>query len=331
MACCARRRNFLLVVVLGAAVLVAAGATVNYVPLFDFDGNLVISGATVKLEHQDNLTGQWRAYNASVLEWYLITMASEAVQKTYRPSPIMDIYYDFTDEAGDGVFTRQVELAVPNKKNLGPAYPLWKEHVVRGVPFSMLTARGHDAENIRNGMDRMIQLTLAPSEYAALLKNFVATTLPQFGYNLAYGWWGEYMAVPENVYRTYLRSCNFWGVGNPWLEHRLPCSPTSACKALVVKRSVEHALAFTSGTTVVSFYDDELPNIEAVKAMMKQYLAPAYPAICFRVYDTTNLAGAAVQNDLSAACAAIPPGDDWQSQSFLHSTRGSRVFDFSRP
>jgi len=128
-----------------------------------------------------------------------------------------------------------------------------------------------------------------------------------------------------------MRGCNFYAVSNPWMERRMACNETPACKAFMVARIVEQALAFggdPSRLVVVSFFDDEKPNIEAVTNMMSQFLVPVHPEICFRVYDTSNPALPAKQIDLSRVCASIAPGADWQSKLFLATTKGVHVNAF---
>ena len=240
----------------------------------------------------------------------------------------MDFYRQYGDEEGADTFKRQILRALQNRNNLGAAYPLWKQHVLRGVPFFMITARSHFPASMRMGMEAFIRADFSESELATMRRSFVQSGTV-YDLRADKGWWGEAYRDPNIVFENYLHGCEFYPVSSPFWAFRHSCGSVAECKAFVVAELVPYALAFGRAaqqhgeeqTTVMSFYDDDNSNVKAVMARMEQ-LAAAHPEICFRVYDTSN-PQQAVQHDINRACDGLNPGADWQSAAFLRAVNAS--------
>lgn len=325
-------KGFGYTILLAAAVglnTVSNGIKVNYVPMFDFDGNLLTTASTVKLEHYEN--GVWVPRNLTTSEWAAV---SERNDTSYRASQLMDMYWDYSDKDGDDAFERMALQAAENKSNFGPAYPFWRQHILRGIPYAMITARAHDPVNMKRGMEALMRRVFTAQEQHAIVKGFLSETAPIFDYDNKDGWWKKFFADENNVWNTYMRGCQFFPVSNEWLDARSECESSAACKAKTVSDLVANTLPYrTRGeqpqVTVMSFFDDEHPNLKAVREIMENELAVRHPEICFRIYDTSDLKAPAKQIDINAACKNIPAGDDWQSQFFLSNYKGGvRVFAF---
>lgn len=312
------------------AATTTTGIKVNYIPMFDYDGNLLTTDATVKLEHFEN--GVWVPRNLTTAEWAVV---SEMNDTSYRESTLLDLYWDYSDKAGDDALELATLRAAQNESNFGPAYPFWRQHIINGIPYVMITARSHDPVNVKRAMEALMRKMLTSQEQHMLVKNFLSETAPIFGFDEREGWWKQYFSDERNVWNTYMRGCQFFSVSNEWLDSRSSCATSALCKAKTVKDLVANSIPYkTRGeqpqVTVMSFYDDERPNINAVKNIMEKELAIAHPEICFRVYDTSDLKGPAKQIDINEACKNIPLGDDWQSQFFLSNYRGGvRLFAFN--
>ena len=312
------------------AATTTTGIKVNYIPMFDYDGNLLTTDATVKLEHLED--GIWVQRNLTTAEWAAV---SEANDTSYRESSVMDLYWDYSDKAGDDAFEIATLRAAENASNFGPAYPFWRQHILNGIPYVMITARSHDPVNIKRAMEALMRKVLTPQEQHTLVKNFLSETAPIFGFYDKEGWWKQFFSKEENVWNTYMRGCQFFAVSNEWMDARTNCATSALCKAKTVKDLVDNALAYKNHgeqpqVTVMSFYDDERPNLVAVRNIMESELALMHPEICFRIFDTSDLKGPAKQIDINEACKNIPVGDDWQSQFFLsHYKGGVRLFAFN--
>ena len=244
----------------------------------------------------------------------------------YKANPDMDFYRQYSDEEGPETFKLQILRALRDRNNLGAAFPLWKQHVLRGVPFFMITARSHFPANMKLGMDAFVRATFTEQELAQARQSFKMTG-ETYGIPAAMGWWGEAYTDPNAVLANYFHGCEFHPVSSPFWAFRHNCSGVPACKAAAVTQMLPYALAFgqhSSGaqTTVMSFYDDDKSNALAVQKRMVE-LAAQYPDICFRLYDTSDMT-TAVQIDINDACNKIAPGADWQATAFHNNYKRSR-------
>jgi len=287
-----------------------AAMTINYIPMFDFDVNLLRTDA--RLMAMQLIDGEWVPINVTDEEW-----AQMKDKPNYKKNPNMDFYRQDSDEEGYDTFKSQVLRAINNPDNFGSAYPLWKKHVINGVPFFMITARSHFPGSIRDGMEALLRNTLTAEELDTMTQNFVEAG-QQYGINPAKGWWGEAYRNSDNIIKNYLYGCEFYAVSGPFWSYRHDCNDTALCKAVVVRSLVPYALAFSrhgeDQVSVMSFYDDTKENVVAVKNEMEN-LVQKYPQICFRVYDTHDTKKY-IQFDIGKACDDIEPGFDWQSKDF---------------
>jgi len=307
--------NFFLAVIIGITSLCTA-KTINYVPMFDFDFNLLQTDARLMAMHYEN--GQWVPINVTDQEW-----AKMKDDPNYKKNPNMDFYRQYSDEEGYDTFKYQILRAINDPNNFGSAFPLWKKHVVNGVPFFIITARSHFPASIRSAMDTMIRRVLSTNELSDLERNFVKNGAT-YGLLADDGWWGEAYRNSDNILTNYLYGCDFFPVSQPFWAFRHNCSTTALCKAYVVRQLLPYALAFETNAknrneeqiSVMSFFDDDKDNVNAVMDEMK-LLAVERPEICFRVFDTHDRSQFA-QYDINEACQGIEPGKDWQA-SYFHS------------
>jgi len=301
------------------AVGICAPLTINYLPMFDFDINLLRTDAKLMAMHR--IDGTWYPVNLTDEEWEKVKDNPD-----YKKNPNMDFYRQDSDEEGYDTLKKQIMRAINDLNNFGSAYPLWKSHVIHGVPFFIITARSHFPESIRTGMETLIRKTLTPKELNEMQRHFVEVG-KMYELNPKNGWWGEAYTNPDNIIRNYLYGCEFYAVSSPYWDFRHNCTSTELCKAVVVRSLVPYALAFQryaeehhqKQISVMSFYDDTKENVVAVMSEMVN-LSKIYPEICFRIYDTHDT-HKYIQYDINRACQGIQPGQDWQSRDFhtIHS------------
>ena len=281
-------------------------------PIFDFDGNLLTTKADHKRERYDAATGTWIPVNITWTDFCELPAAEQAL---YRPSTQMYIYWDYTDQGGDDTMLEQVLEALENRTNLGAAVPFLHEHVRRGVPFNILTGREHSVANMRRAVEQFLRLTMSAEDLVLGTKRFVTETASVFGFRTENGWWGEYLASEDRAWKQYMDGCRLIAVLDPWYTARHPCGTDSAlCKAEEIRALMGDILPFThtNKTVVVSFFDDELPNVHAVEKIFVEELVGAYPEVCFRIYDTSDLQ-TAKRKDYSAVCSELGE-NDWETQ-----------------
>jgi len=310
-------QHFTLLVLLSTV----ASATVFYVPMFDFDGNLLETDGRFHIEHLVN--NVWVPYNATLKEWADIQARGD---KNYRVSPVMDCNRDFSDELGFDNFYNQVGRAVKDQNNYGSAYPILKAHIQHGMYCYVITARKHFASSLSSGVRSFLEASLAKDDYKKLQKAFISTTAPMYRINTKPGWYGERLQTPESTFDFYLRGCDFYGVGEPSWYARQSCNKSNECKASMVEELTKYSILFTKNnyTTVVSFLDDEEPNLSAVKDKMTKVLVSQYPKVCFRIYDTSNKKQAKMIN-INDVCKKVPQNEDYEARIFLQTTGGTVI------
>jgi len=290
-----------------------AADQVYYIPIFDFDVNLLKTDLKLMLEHYEN--GQWVPYNATEDEWAEIKKRGD---QTYRKSTIMDFYRQSSDEEGDDTFPEQVKRALEDpSSNLGSGFPFWRQHVLNAVPFHVITARAHHPRNLQKGFEIFaewaVPIETLPDKFFPNFRSFAA---PLYGYDLRDGWYGELFRVPRNAFEAYLNMGTYTAVSEPVFLARHDCDSTEECKADVLSEIVTFSHAFPENApVVVSFFDDDKNNVNAVMRRMKEQLGPQYPSFCFRIYDTSDRSQAK-QIDITDPCKNIEPGLDWQARSF---------------
>jgi len=308
-------RSIIFMVSALVVVALCAPQTVNYVPMFDFDINLLRTDARLMAQHWEN--NEWVNINVTDDEWAVMQD-----DPNYRKNPNLDFYRQDSDEEGYDTFKNQILRAINNSDNFGSAYPFWKSHVLHGVPFFMITARSHFPASIHDGMETLLRTTLSNDEIEQLRNSFVEEGR-RYGLRPDNGWWGEsYASDRDNIIRNYLYACEFYAVSEVFWAFRHDCTKTELCKAVVVRSLVPYAVAFERAAkkrgenqiSVMSFYDDTKENVVAVMSEM-QDLAAVYPEICFRVFDTHDTKHA-TQYDVNDACKGIEPGQDWQAREF---------------
>jgi len=228
--------NRFLFIVLGLVSLCLA-KRIDYVPMFDFDVNLLTTDA--RLMAMQRINGNWVPVNLTDEEWSQVKDNPD-----FMKNPNMDFYRQYSDEDGYDTLKQQVLRAVDDPINFGSAFPLWKKHVMNAVPFFIITARSHFASSVRSAMETFIRKTLTNDEYSEMKNNFLKNS-PIYDLSPAHGWWGEaYDNNSDNILKNYLYGCDFFPVSSPFWAFRHSCGDTAPCKAFVVRQLVPYALAF---------------------------------------------------------------------------------------
>jgi len=192
-------------------------------------------------------------------------------------------FREFNDEAGD--FAGDLRRAMDREAWQGPAFSEFKQAVVEGRLFAIVTARSHREETLRKGVAGFIDAVLSAEERQDMLRS-----LREFN-SLA--------STPiddEEVVNEYLRLCHFVGVSSPDFQMSTGVEHPEEGKRYAIRRFVESTLAIAEEAfsqkgreiSSISFgmSDDDKKNVVAVEALMRDELSPAYPHVKFVVFDT---------------------------------------------
>jgi hypothetical protein len=265
--------------------------------IFDWDDNILHMPTKIHLERRQP-DGSWELTKVSTSTFALIRNDTE----NYRPpgNNWENSFQEFRDLEGstENSFLAHTRDAlapiISGEEDGAPSFHRFKDAVIEGRLFAIVTARGHAPETICKGVEYFIEYVLSEEERQTMLSNLR-------GY-MAYFNEYEYPMSHEEVLANYLRINRFYGVTSPSFLQRLEHSSeeeTSGAenpeiaKQLAIKDFVGHVLKIihTSGIEKpisFGFSDDDPRNVSAVEDYIHRRLAHEFPGVKFVVYDTSD-------------------------------------------
>ncbi len=260
--------------------------------MFDWDDNILQMPTCI---HLDKWTGSaWEPISVSTSEFAAIRNDTE----TYRP-PGGDwdqAFRDFHDDPDDApaVFLSHTHQALDRilsgDTTPAPSFHKFKEALIEGRLFAIITARSHSARTIRTGVESFIDRVLSASEKSLMIEN-LRTFVAYF----------DRPSTPlrdEEVLRRYLDSNRYYAVSSPEFRRAMGLSSDGAenpagAKQLAIREFVSHVVRLTEdrwheGPISIGFSDDDPGNLSAVEDFLKTELAREFPGVKFVVYDTSD-------------------------------------------
>ncbi|HSH03151.1 MAG TPA: hypothetical protein VLL52_11580 [Anaerolineae bacterium] len=191
----------------------------------------------------------------------------------------------FDDNTGDFVGDTRRAIAAGA---FAPSYEAFKTALLEARLFCIVTARGHSAETLRQGVEVIIHEVFTEGERAEMLKN-IQKFNRLAGFDIA----------DEEALDKYLALNGYVGVSSPGFlkvfENYAPegietgSSPENA-KTFAVRRFVEHTLELIDTLSVVprdisfGFSDDDERNVVTMREFLDAELVDAHTHIDFFVY-----------------------------------------------
>lgn len=171
-------------------------------------------------------------------------------------------FRNFRDESDSGVFKKDVVLAIQSG-NYGPAWRDFMECLTHGSIFAIITARGHESEEIRKGIEYIIDDILSDVQkqdmYDHLLKFAYKFGAPDIDSHprILRG-----LPTLNELVQSYLDLCHFVGVSAPSREGS--ATNPEAAKEESLKDFVKEVNEYASRIgyeAEVGFSDDDSGNI----------------------------------------------------------------------
>jgi len=260
--------------------------------MFDWDDNILHMPTRIHLEKKT--ADGWEPYDVSTAEFALIRRDTE----NYRPKEEDwdKAFVDFYDigEHGEDIFLHDTQVAlapvIAGHEKGAPSFDRFKNALVEGRLFAIITARSHSSKGIRQGVEYFIYNVLSQSERDRMVEHLK-------GYMSKFD--GE---VPndtdEQIISNYLELNKYHGVTSPEFAEKTGYtaggseSPEHA-KKIAIMDFVQHVIELIKGVGVgapisVGFSDDDQKNVEAVESYIQEELKKAFPHIKFVVYDTSD-------------------------------------------
>jgi hypothetical protein len=237
---------------------------------FDWDDNILMMPTTIKLERK--VGGGWVPIEVSTEEFREVRGKIGDDLRFLNDDP-KDAFKDFRDFQA---FIDDTKIAIRRKK-FGPSFKKFKEALMYGNDFSIITARGNPPQAIKEGVKVLIDMTFSPEEKSFMEENLRGTTIDQY-LNLQ-----DYHPVSSDEFME-----RFGISGSATSPEK---AKTMALKNFV-ERVVKESKKIVEDDEVtglsVGFSDDDLGNVKVAEKFIEEELKKLYPNVRFLVYDTSD-------------------------------------------
>ena len=275
--------------------------------LFDWDDNILCMPTHIHMERLTE-TGEWVPHICSTAAYSVIRKDSEHYRYPQNRRELA--FVEFQDEQtplGGGSFMADLEHSLDDilsgRRKAPPSFEVFRKTLVEGRLFAIVTARGHEAETLRRGVERFIERVLSPVEREIMLINLR-------GYSYCFDNVRTFPSQHE-VIRKYLELNRYHAVTSKTFRARL-VEAVPEMRAVPEGRLQEHGKRFAIQDFVdhverilertgmdalrlpisIGFSDDDKHNVEAVRRYIEDVLVRRFPEVKFCVYDTSDGMGA---------------------------------------
>jgi len=262
--------------------------------VFDWDDNILHMPTHIHLERR-GADSEWAPYSVSTALFSVIRDDTE----NYRPprGDWENAFVEFRDVEEDdvNVFLRDTRAAIDSvisgETETAPSFVRFKQALIEGRLFAIVTARGHDPAVIRAGVEYFIDRVLTDDDRKRMLGNlrgYVRSFAPD-----------ERLDDDDAVLTYYLDHNKYHGVMSPHFRalvtgaHGVAMSRTEEGKQFAIRDFVEHVIEITRMRGIeqpvsIGFSDDDVGNAEAVETYIREELSKEFPAVKFVVYYTAD-------------------------------------------
>lgn len=261
--------------------------------IFDWDNNILHMPTRIHLEHKTD-SGEWEHLAVSTSFYSVVRNDREH----YRPpnGDWEEAFREFRDFASEPeskfLVDTKTALApiVAGEKEGGPSFRQFRQALVEGRLFAIVTARGHRSETIRQGVLYFIQNVLTDDEKGEMLRNLR-------GYRAVFEQDAHWL-TDEEVLEAYLDLNRYHAVTSPefraWMGVNAPgVDIQEEAKQFAIMDFMRHVFRIVRQSGVdkpisVGFSDDDPRNVRAVEEFIERELHREFPQVKFVVYDTSD-------------------------------------------
>jgi hypothetical protein len=262
--------------------------------IFDWDNNVLHMPTHIHLERRQP-DGSWLPATVTTEEYSRIRRDAE----NYRP-PGGDwerAFREFRDIEDEDVnaFIRDTERAIDRvvrgERRAGPSFRIFRNVLVEGRLFAIVTARGHSPGVLRDGVLYFIRHVLSYDEMERMLANlrgYLECFEPGHGVDLA---------DPQALLAFYLNLNRYHAV--TWPEFRRQMGlvaddpQVELGKRMAIEDFVAHVVRIATERGIdkpisFGFSDDDPGNVAAIEQFIRDVLVKKFPGVKFVVYDTSD-------------------------------------------
>jgi hypothetical protein len=302
---------------------------------FDWDDNLLHMPTVI---HMDKLIdGEWVPKDVSTSEFAIVRNDKENYR--LRNNNLDEAFSEFRDNGprGSNAFLIDVKNALSNNY-FGPSWDSFINCLREGAIFSIITARGHEPNTIRKGVEYIIDNFLSKDDCYMLYNNCLRHSYLFLSDE-------EFDRIPKGQFSKtpliskYLDLCDFYGVSSLSFAKEFgegSASDPEHAKKLALEKFIDKCNNFgkTIGAKSVSigFSDDDPKNVEHVRKFFKERSALENEfdhKLKLSLFKTTDrsIKGGETTKFHEASGSTIAPGMESSVMSFTqYNNMASRLF-----
>ena len=261
--------------------------------IFDWDNNILHMPTRIHLEKRTP-EGNWEPLAVSTSFYSVVRNDKE----NYRPpnGDWEESFREFRDfeEKEESLFLHHTREAlrpvIDGEQQPGPSFHQFREALIEGRLFAIVTARGHRSKTIRSGVEFFIDHVLTDRERQIMMSNLR-------GYRAAFEEDEGYL-TDEEVLDAYLTLNRYHAVTSPDFRERMGAKEPGVdiqeeAKQFAIMDFMQHVFRIVHASGVdrpisVGFSDDDPRNVRAVVDYIEEELHREFPQVKFVVYDTSE-------------------------------------------
>jgi hypothetical protein len=243
---------------------------------FDWDDNILRMPTMIRLEQK--VGEQWIPTDVSTAEfaevrndkqnWRFLNQSGDEAFANFRD----------TGPKGGEVFLEDVKIAVSSGR-FAPAWEDFLECLSNGSLFAIITARGHESETMRRGVEWIIDNVLTEEQLYNMYNNLLKFS---YFYDISTGSDRILRGVPSQneLFKLYLDNCDFVGVSAP-SRGGTPDNPEKAKEETLLqfKSKIDRFAGQLGMKAMIGFSDDDLGNVSHIEDLADKLNHEEFPNI----------------------------------------------------
>jgi len=262
--------------------------------IFDWDDNILHMPTRIHMEVRSKDGLSWSPIKVTTSVFSIVRNDTE----NYRP-PEDDwekAFVEFRDfeHLPESQFLADTRTAlapvIAGEHEAAPSFHVFRQALVEGRLFGIVTARGHQSKTIRKGVEYFIEHVLTDAERAEMIDH-LKQYFDYFDIELddhtdamvvdAYLSLGKYHAVTSPEFLEFLGEGSGAAAGQ------------EAAKQMAIEDFVDHVIGILKEYGMdkpvsIGFSDDDPHNVAAIQQHIEARLSDQFPGVKFVVYDTSD-------------------------------------------
>lgn len=274
------------------------GPELHYFAL-DWDDNILHMPTKILMDKK--VGEEWKPTEVSTAKFAEVRNDKENYRlRNDNPTEAFSEFRD-TGLRGSDAFIEDVKSAI-SQKAFAPSWEAFIKCLSEGDLFAIITARGHEPESIRKGVEYVIDnvLTKMPSlnpGYSMADEMFQQLKKFQLAFRLDVPNDSHLKGLPSQnpLVSKYLDSCSFYGVSSPSFAKEFgeaSASNPEVAKEMALNFFIERCDEFGKNigakSVSVGFSDDDPKNVEHVRKFFKEKLPSMGGGVKLSLYKTTD-------------------------------------------